>query len=233
MATAVSEAFAVLSINDRIGERRAEQEESQERTFVQLRRELDIGSFSIFAVEADAGKELVSERTATGYAADRHEELFVIARGAARFVVDDREIEAPQGTAIFVRDVEAKRKAKATEDGTSLLVIGGRRGEAWRPTPGEAMQEFFPLYEANDYEGALRVAEQVLDEYPGNGLAHFNIACMESLLGHTDEALDHLREALEAAPPLLENARTDGDFAAIREDPRFAELVSDRVEQEA
>jgi tetratricopeptide (TPR) repeat protein len=229
MATGVSEAFAVLSINDRLGERRAEQEEPQERTYVQLRRELDIGSFSIFAVEAEAGKELVSERTATGYAADRHEEVFVIVRGGAKFVVDDHEIEAPQGTAIFVRDVEAK----ATEDGTTLLVIGGRRGEAWRPTPGEAMYEFFPLYEAKDYEGALRVAEQILDEYPGNGLAHFNIACMESLLGHEDEAIEHLREALEAAPPLLENARTDDDFAPIRDDPRFAELVSDRVKQEA
>jgi tetratricopeptide (TPR) repeat protein len=233
MATGVSEAFAVLSINDRLGERRAEQEEPRERTYVQLRRELDIGSFSIFAVEAEAGKELVSERTATGYAADRHEEVFVIVRGGAKFVVDDHEIEAPQGTAIFVRDVEAKRKANATEDGTTLLVIGGRRGEAWRPTPGEAMYEFFPLYEAKDYEGALRVAEQILDEYPGNGLAHFNIACMQSLLGHEDEAIEHLREALEAAPPLLENARTDDDFAPIRDDPRFAELVSDRVKQEA
>lgn len=225
MATAVSEAFAVLSINDRLGERRAEQEEPQERTYVQLRRELDIGSFSIFVVEADAGKELVSERTTTGYAADRHEELFVIVSGSAKFVVDDQKIEAPQGTAIFVREVEAKRKAKATEDGTTLLVIGGRRGEAWRPTPGEAMQEFFPLYEAKDYEGALRVAEQVLDEYPGNGLAHFNVACMHSLLGHTEEALGHLREALDAAPPLRENAQKDEDFAPIRDDPRFRELV--------
>jgi tetratricopeptide (TPR) repeat protein len=229
MATAVTEAFAVLSINGRLEERRQEQEEPQERTYVQLRRELDIGSFSIFAVEADAGKELVAERTTTGYAADRHEELFVVVRGSAKFAVDGQEIDAPQGTAIFVRDVEAKRKAKALEDGTTILVVGGRRGEAWRPTPGEAMQEFFPHYEAKDYEAALRVAEQVLEEYPGNGLAHFNIACMQSLLGETDRALKHLRKALAAAPPLVENARTDEDFAPIRDDPRFQELLDQRV----
>jgi tetratricopeptide (TPR) repeat protein len=228
--TTATETFSVLSIDQRLRERAQEQDEPQERTYVQLRRELDIGSFSIFAVEADAGKELVSERTTTGYGADRHEELFVIVRGGAKFAVDGEKVEAPQGTAIFVRDPEAKRKAKATEDGTTLLVIGGRRGEAWRPTPGEAMREFFPLYEAKDYEGALRVAEQVLDEYPGNGLAHYNIACMQSLLGRTEDAFEHLSAALDANPELLDNAQKDEDFTPIRGEPRFGELVpSDRV----
>jgi tetratricopeptide (TPR) repeat protein len=230
--TTATETFSVLSIHGRLDERRQEQEEPQDRTYVQLRRELDIGAFGTNAVRADAGKELVSERSATGYAADGHEELFVVVGGNATFSVDGQEIDAPEGTAIFVRDVEAKRKAVANEDGTTILIVGGRRGEAWRPTPGEAMQEFFPLYEAKDYEGALRVAEQVLDEYEGNGLAHFNIACMQSLLGRKEEALDHLAAALEAAPPLVENARTDEDFAPIRDDPRFEQLTSERVKQE-
>lgn len=224
--TTATETFSVLSIDGRLDERRQEQEEPQDRTYVQIRRELDIGSFGVNAVRADAGKELVSERTATGYGADAHEELFVVVGGSAKFAVDGRDIEAPAGTAIFVRDVEAKRKAVANEDGTTILIVGGRRGEAWRPTPGEAMAEFFPLYEAKDYEGALRVAEQILDEYPGNGLAHFNIACMQSLLGRKDEALEHLGAALEAAPTLVENARTDEDFAPIRDEPRFKELVA-------
>jgi tetratricopeptide (TPR) repeat protein len=229
MATA-TETFAVLSIDERADERRREAEEPQERTYVQLRRELDIGAFGANAVQADAGKELVGDRTAAGYGADRHEELFVVLRGGAKFIVDGEQIPATQGTAIFVRDPDAKRKAVATEDGTTILVVGGRRGEAWRPTPGEAMYEFFPHYEAKDYEAALRVAEQVLDEYEGNGLAHYNIACMQSLLGERDVALEHLRVALDANPELLENARKDDDFASIRDDPRFAELVpSDRV----
>ena len=232
--TTATETFTVLSIGDRLAERRQEQDEPQDRTYVQVRRELDIGAFAVNAVQAEAGKELMRERTTTGYGADRHEELFVVLGGAATFTVDGQEIEAPAGTAVFVRDVEAKRAAVAQKDGTTVLVIGGRRGEAWRLTPGEAMQEFFPLYQAKDYEGALRVAEQVLDEYAGNGLAHFNIACMQSLLGRGDEAIEHLRAALDANPELLENARTDKDFAPLRDDSRFRELVpSDRVEQEA
>lgn len=231
--TTATESFTVLSIDDRLEERRREQTEPQDRVYVQVRRELDVGAFGVNAVQADAGKELVAERTATGYAADAHEELFVVLAGAATFAVDGQEVDAPHGTTIFVRDVEAKRAAVAKEDGTTILVVGGRRGEAWRPTPGEAMQAFFPLYEAKDYEGALRIAEQVLEEYPGNGLAHFNVACMQSLLGRKEDALEQLRAALEAAPQLAENARTDDDLAPIRDDPRFEKLLSDRVEEEA
>jgi tetratricopeptide (TPR) repeat protein len=223
--TSATETFSVLSIDQRLRERAQEQDEPQERTYVQLRRELDIGAFSVFTVRADPGKQLVSERTATGYAADRHEELFVITEGNATFTVDGQEIDAPRGSAIFVRDVESKRAAVAGDEGATLIVVGGRRGEAWRPTPGEAMQPFFEPYGEKDYEGALRIAEQVLADYPGNGLAHYNVACAQSLLGRKDEALEHLRAALEAAPQLVENARTDEDLEPLRDDPRFAALV--------
>ena len=225
MSTTV-ETFGALSIDEALLARRQEQEEPRDRTSIQLRRDLDIGSFSIYATRAEPGKELIPERTATGYARDGHEELYVVIGGRATFKVDGQEVDAATGHAVFVRDPDATRAATAGDDGATILVVGGRRGEAWRPTPGEAMQEFFPLYEAKDYEGALRVAEQVLDEYPGNGLAFFNIACMESLLGRGDDALGHLGDALAAAPELREQARTDEDFAPLRNDPRFKELVA-------
>jgi tetratricopeptide (TPR) repeat protein len=223
---ATTEIFAAVSIGDALAARRAEQEEPQDRTYVQLRRDLDIAAFGVGAVSADAGKDVVVERTAAGYGHDRHEELFVVLNGHATFKLDGDETDAPSGTAIFVRDPEVTRSAVAREDGTTVLVVGGRRGEAWRPTPGEAMQAFFPPYQDRDYEAALRIAEQTLEEYPGNGLAFYNIACMESLLGRADDAIAHLREALDAAPELVENARTDEDFDAIRADPRFGALVA-------
>ena len=223
---ATTETHASLSIGDKIDEARAEAAEPRDREYLQLRRELDIGAFGAYAIRADAGKELVDERSAVGYARDSHEELYVVLSGRATFVVEGEEVDAGPGAKIFVRNVEATRAAIAQEDGTTLLVVGGRRGEAWRPTPGEAMYDFMPLYEAKDYEGALRVSEDVLEEYPGNGLALYNLACMENLLGRSDDALAHLRDALEAAPPLTENARTDEDFASVREDPRFIALVA-------
>ena len=70
------------------------------------------------------------------------------------------------------------------------------------------------------------MARDVLEDSPGNGLALFNLACCESLLGRTDEALAHLREAIAAAPSLRENAKTDTDLDPIRDDPRFEKVAA-------
>jgi tetratricopeptide (TPR) repeat protein len=196
------------------------------RAYAPLRRKLDIGAFGMYAIRAADGKDLVRERTAAGPGADRHEELYVVLTGRARFTVEGEEIDAPAGTTVFVRDVEATRSAVAVDGETTVLLVGGRRGEPWRLTPGESMYEFWPLYEAKDYEGALAVVEQTLDEFPGNGLALYNIACMSSLLGRHDSALEHLRAAIDAHPPYAESAREDDDFSPLRDDARFQALVA-------
>src|SRR5947209_7538707 len=59
----------------------------------------------------------------------------------------------------------------------------------------------------------------------GSALVLYNIACMNSLLGRTDEALEILRKSVTAWPGYKENARADDDFASLREDARFTELV--------
>jgi tetratricopeptide (TPR) repeat protein len=223
MATA-TDTYRVLTLDDSFEP--GDGQPDADRTFARIRRKLDIEAFGSYAVRASAGSDLIRERTATGPGADGHEELYVVLNGHARFTVDGAEIDAPTGTAVFVRDVDAKRSAVALDDVTTLLLVGGRRREAWRPTPGEAIEEFWPLYKAKDYEGALAVARQALDEYPGNALALYNIACMSSLLGSTDEALDTLRAALGAHPDFVENAREDEDFVALRDDQRFQKLVA-------
>jgi tetratricopeptide (TPR) repeat protein len=225
MAT-TTDTFRVLSLDDAF--QPGEGPNEAEREFVRLRRDLDIGAFAAYAIRAGSGVELVRERTTAGPNADRHEELYVVVDGHATFTVEGQQIDAPAGTAIFVRDVEAVRRAVAGDEPTTVLLVSGRRGEPWRPTPGEAMEEFWRIYQAKDYEGALAVARQALEEYPGNPLAHYNVACMSSLLGRPDEALEHLQAALEGHPDYVENARTDDDFAPLRDDARFKELVAER-----
>jgi tetratricopeptide (TPR) repeat protein len=88
------------------------------------------------------------------------------------------------------------------------------------------MRDFFEPYNAKDYAGALAVARGVLNTYPGNGLALYNVACMEALLGKTESALAHLGEAIEASPRLRETARTDEDFASLRANERFERLLA-------
>jgi hypothetical protein len=221
MATTTPTAYAALSIPA------TSLDEEGERQHIRLRRDLDVGAFGISAVRTpEAEAAVVPEHDNTGPGADRHEAVYVVLNGHAVFTVEGEEIDAPQGTAVFVRDPEAKRSAVSKEAGTTVLAVAGRRGEAWRPTPGELMQPFFEPYQEKDYAGALAIAQSVLDAYPGNGLGLFNVACAESLLGRSDDAIEHLGQALEAAPGLLEQAQKDEDFEPIRDDPRFQKLVA-------
>ena len=47
------------------------------------------------------------------------------------------------------------------------------------------------------------------------------------LLGHTDDALDHLRRAIQLMPEIARFAREDQDLVALRDEPGFAELTGD------
>ena len=73
----------------------------------------------------------------------------------------------------------ASRRRTARSSSPSAAAAASRSGSR----PGEAMRDFFEPYNAKDYAGALEVARGVLHTYPGNGLALYNIACMEALLG--------------------------------------------------
>lgn len=68
--------------------------------------------------------------------------------------------------------------------------------------------------------------EKALETYPGNALILYNIACLESLLGRPDDALATLGTAIGSWPEYKNNAREDEDFATLRDDPRFKELIA-------
>jgi len=212
-------AYRVLSLSQEAGEG------DGDRVFIRLRRTLDIGAFGASAsYQAKAGEDVVGEHDELGPGADRHEELYVVVQGDATFTVDGEEIEAPHGTVVFVQP-GATRKAVATTDGTIVLAVGGRRGEAYRVPPGGELFDFFEHYNRKDYEGALAACHVALEKFPENALILYNVACMQSMLGRGDEALDTLRGSVEKWPRFKENAQKDDDFASLRDDPRFQELV--------
>ena len=194
---------------------------------VYVRRDLDIGSFGVNAFyQSTSGAPVIAEHDEAGPGAGGHEELYVVVEGSCTFTVDGEEVDAPRGTALFVGDPASKRSARATEDRTIVLVVGGRPGEAFRPGPAEAMGPFFRLYRDGDYQGALSACREALELYPGNALILYNIACLESLLGRTEEALEPLGESLAAWPEYKNLAADDDDLAALRGDARFRALVA-------
>src|SRR5262245_36314960 len=194
---------------------------------VYIRRDAGIESFGVNAFyQGESGAFVIGEHDEVGATGSGHEELYVVAAGTCTFAVDGDEFDAPAGTAVFVRDPASKRSARATKDGTIVLAVGGRPGEAFKPGPIESVSGFFRRYREKDYEGALDALRPGLAAHPGNPFILYNAACLEALLGHNDEALASLTEALTAWPAYKELAAGDEDLASLRDDPRFQSLVS-------
>ena len=198
-----------------------------DRRRVPLRRDLDIGAFGVNAIyQAKAGEDVVIEHDEAGPFAGGHEELYLVMKGGCTFTIEGGEVAAPAGTVVYVGDTASKRASIATEDGTIVVAVGAKRGEAFRRSPYDAMSGFNPAYRDKDYESALAILEEALAEYPGNPGITYNVACMEALLGREDDALAHLRQAVAGWPRARELAPEDDDFASIRGKPEFTELFA-------
>lgn len=83
--------------------------------------------------------------------------------------------------------------------------------------------------EAGRHEELIDHAQSMIDEEPAYPELLYNVACSESLLGRTDDALDHLRRAVALMPKLGRFAREDEDLAALRDLPAFAEITRDAL----
>jgi quercetin dioxygenase-like cupin family protein len=182
-----------------------------------VRRTLDIGAFGINAyVAPNAGGDVVEEHTETSLG---HEEVYVVLAGRATFTLGDETLDAPAGTVVFIRDPDVRRHARAEEPGTSVLAIGGPRDAAFEPS---AWEDFFAAERhrtAGNYDEYLAELRDALERRPDHPGALYHVACAEALAGRPDDAVEHLRRALELRSELAEHARTDEDFASLRERP--------------
>ncbi len=184
-----------------------------------IRLRLDVQAFGINAWTAhEPGAEVILEHHEQP---SGHEELYLVVAGRARFSVGAEQVDAPAGTIVFVRDPEVTRGAVALEAGTTVLAVGGRPGEAYRPRAWETNVDVFALLDSGKHEEAKRLLTEALDRYEDRGTVLYNLACAEAQLGETDAALDHLNAAVAERPDLAENARDDGDLEPIRDNPRF------------
>jgi tetratricopeptide (TPR) repeat protein len=184
-----------------------------------VRRRLEIGAFGVNAWRPqDDGRTIIGEHDE---ATTGHEELYLVLEGHATFTVGGEEVDAPAGTLVFVRDPELKRAAVARDPNTTVLTAGGKPGEPYAPLPWEENAEIIPLFGRGEYARAKELLEQALERHPGAGGLLYNLACAESRLGETDEALAHLEQAIAQWPGFREAAGGDPDFEAIRDDPRF------------
>jgi tetratricopeptide (TPR) repeat protein len=187
--------------------------------FRPVRRALGITAFGINAYTADAGQRVIEEHDETGAGAGGHEELYLVVAGGATFELAGRKVEATAGSLVFVPDPATRRGAVATADGTTIIVIGGRPGAGLPTSPFEHWFAAEPAVAAGRYAEAEQIVLAGLDEHPGHPDMHYQLACYTALDGRLDEAMEHLRVALETDPSLAKWARGDDDLAALRDRP--------------
>jgi tetratricopeptide (TPR) repeat protein len=212
--------FAVASL-DSIGTAPG----SEGSTWVQIRKHFGVQAFGVNAYQAEAGKAVIEAHDERGGSSGRHEELYVVLTGRARFTIGDDELDAPAGTLLFVTP-EERRTAVAEEDRTTVLVVGGRPGEAFRVSPWEAASDAWVAYTEKDYHQAIEIYERVVGDYPRAAGVLYNLACCEALAGRPDPAAEHLRRSIELEERFREFARTDEDLDPIRDRKDVQELLN-------
>ena len=189
-----------------------------------VRHHFGISSFGITAwTGREAGDRIINEHDEADEA-DRSEELYLVTQGRAVFELDGERRDAPAGTFVFV-EPEVKRTAFAEEPGTTIVAVGGVPGKAYEVSGWEVWAPFRPLYEAGEYAAVADRARELTESTPQYAVPLYNLACCESLAGRTDDALEHLRQAIELMDGMRAYAKDDADLDPIREEPAFKELV--------
>jgi hypothetical protein len=103
-----------------------------------IRNHFGLRSFGINAYVADhAGDRVIGQHDHADPGDEKHEELYFVHTGAARFVVDGEAIDAPAGTWVSVPDVRSRRSATALEDATTVIVIGAEPGAVYEISAAE------------------------------------------------------------------------------------------------
>jgi hypothetical protein len=97
-----------------------------------IRHEFDIQAFGINSWRHEDGSDVIPEHDESE---SGHEELYLVLEGHASFTIDGQEVDAPKGTAIFIRDAAVTRKAVAKDPDTNVLSIGG-----WSDKPFQVSQ---------------------------------------------------------------------------------------------
>ena len=188
-----------------------------------IRHHFGITAFGINSWTAGAADDrIINEHDE---ADDLNEELYFVFRGRAKFELDGDPVDAPAGTFVFARP-GVKRTAFAEEPGTTIIALGGIPGKAYEPDGWELWAPLNPLYEAGEYGEAADRGRALLEASSQYAGIFYNVACCESLAGRTDDALDHLRRAIELSERFREHAKSDSDFDPIRDEPAFQELLS-------
>ena len=184
-------------------------------TWLPVRAHFDIRAFGTNAYHAErAGEDVVEPHTESTDDGFKHEELYFVARGTARFTLDADTFTAPAGTYVFIRDPGVHRHAVAEEAGTTVLSFGGP--PTFSPSPWEWSFRAAGLRKQGNRDGARAALDEGRERFPESASVLYEVACFEATGGNLDAARTALDEAIAIEPRIEGWAAEDEDLAALR-----------------
>jgi len=93
-----------------------------------IRHHFGIQTFGINAWRGAPEEEVIKRHDESD---SGHPELYLVLSGCARFTIAGDDVDAPEGTLVWVEDPAAERVAFATEAGTVVLSISGGPPSGW------------------------------------------------------------------------------------------------------
>lgn len=185
-------------------------------TWRPVRRVLDTNIIGIAAFTAERSGELVIERHTEVDDGRGHQEVYIVLRGRARFVIDGIEVEAPSGTLLRV-DPQARREAVALEAHTAVLALGG---EATFEVSGSEWIERARPHIRTDPARAREIIDDLRRERPDDRAGEVGEALLAIGTGNERRARAIVAELCDGRPELREVLAKDPDLGALLPDQR-------------
>jgi hypothetical protein len=186
-----------------------------------VRYALGLRAFGANAWTNEVGSHVVPRHSESS----GNEELYVVVRGRARFIVDEESFDAPSGTLVYVGSGE-RREAIAEEPDTLVLAIGASRGEVFEAHGWDEVVVAFAKARAGDVPGSRAMIEALLARQPDDWEGPYNAACFEALHGDNERAFAYLTRAVElGGEEVRKFAPQDDDLTRLHGDPRWLELI--------
>jgi tetratricopeptide (TPR) repeat protein len=135
-----------------------------------------------------------------------------------------------QGAAGFFRTVLERYpdERELLERARLYLRVCERETERQQPTPKSPAERVYAATVAlnsGDHSGALDHLQRALTEDPESDHAHYIMAVALGMRQRSEEAIDHLRQAIALNPENRNLARQDPDLESLREHPGFREAL--------
>jgi tetratricopeptide (TPR) repeat protein len=137
--------------------------------------------------------------------------MYVVVRGRARFTLGEEDFDAPAGTIVFLSDPAVKRVAVAEEEGTTVLAVGAKPGEAFTPSGWE----WSFAAAAQEPEEAVATMREGIETLGESAPGFYHLARHELRAGRRDDAKSHLARALELSPDFRKYAEEDDDLKEL------------------